>query len=173
MVSKYQLEKTILDKVVLVAFEEQMIPKYYSWMQDPEILKATATDLMSVEEFYTVYNSWKTDPYKYIYIICDKAIYQPENPELSMIGDVNLFINDDNEGEINIMIAEVYYRNKGIATEVVSFIIQFCENVAKLNKIFAKIDQNNINSQKLFTKVGFIESTRIPEFEEIHFVYNI
>ena len=30
MVSKYQLEKTILDKVVLVAFEEQMIPKYYS-----------------------------------------------------------------------------------------------------------------------------------------------
>ena len=71
------------------------------------------------------------------------------------------------------MIAEVYYRNKGIATEVVSFIIQFCENVAKLNKIFAKIDQNNINSQKLFTKVGFIESTRIPEFEEIHFVYNI
>ena len=90
-----------------------------------------------------------------------------------MIGDINIFINDEREGEINIMIAEPSYRNRGIAKEVITYIIRFSQIVAKLSKLIAKIHQSNVHSQKLFLDKGFSEFSRIPEFEEIHYQYNL
>ena len=173
MESKAILECVSLNKVVLVNFEEQMIDKYHEWMQDSYLLESTSTEPMTKIDIRDASHSWKFDPNKYTYIICDKTSYNESFAHLSMIGDVNLFINEDREGEINIMIADALYRNKGIASEVINYIKFMSKAVLRLSRLYAKIHQENVNSQRLFMKQGFIEIARIPEFEEIQYAYDI
>lgn len=173
MEKKICSQRVDLDKTILVNFTEEMIPKYHEWMQDTFLLESTCTDPLSIEEVLSMCNSWKTDPKKYTYIICDKIIYNQDSPSRSMIGDVNIFINDESEGEINIMVAEAMHRNKGIASEVLEYIIVCCRDVLRLRRLCAKISQTNENSQRLFVKKGFVEYSRIPEFEEIHYMLDL
>lgn len=173
MDSKITLENIFLEKVVLVNFEPRMIPKYFLWMQDDFLLDSTSTDSLTLQDVHNLYDSWKADPDKYTYIICDKLLYNPKASHCSMIGDVNLFIFNRVEAEVNIMIAESQYRNRGIASEVLSFLKNSVKSTLGLRRLHAKISEQNINSQKLFIKQGFKEISRIPDFEEIHYVYEI
>jgi len=59
-----------------------------------------------------------------------------------MIGDVNLFFHayiEENEAEIDIMIAEENFRRKGIAQQVSNIIMDFGFFYKKIDTYFAKI----------------------------------
>jgi RimJ/RimL family protein N-acetyltransferase len=98
-------------------------------MQDPDLQSATASEPLSIDEEYTMQRSWRTDRDKLTFIVCLPISTTKGLPALGagehdaddrMIGDINLFLFEDNEaspttdspeissnviGEIELMIA--------------------------------------------------------------------
>ncbi|CAF1032533.1 unnamed protein product, partial [Didymodactylos carnosus] len=82
------------------------------------------------------------------FIILSKDMYETSKNEIeSMIGDVNIFINDADDvkyGEIEIMIAEKWTRGKGLGKEAVCTMLRYGIENLHLNRFIAKIGiQNN------------------------------
>lgn len=89
-----------------------------------------------------------------------------------MIGDINLFITDTETGEVNVMIADIAYRKRGLASQAITFMINFAKKL-NLKHIYAKILEENQSSARVFQRLGFVEVNRIPDFEEIHYCLEI
>lgn len=56
---------------------------------------------------------------------------------------------------IGIIIADEAHRNKGIATEALTLVVQYAFSVLELHQLYANIGEDNIISIKLFSKLGF------------------
>jgi hypothetical protein len=50
------------EKVILVPYMEAHVPKYHHWMQDPFLLQATGSELLSLQDEYQMQLSWTQDP---------------------------------------------------------------------------------------------------------------
>jgi RimJ/RimL family protein N-acetyltransferase len=71
------------------------------------------------------------------------------------IGDIGIhFLNNMDEMEIGCTIAPNYW-NKGYATESLQAVISFIFNILKKKRIIAYISIDNIQSRKLFERLGF------------------
>ena len=146
-------------KVRLVPYREKFVEKYHYWMKDPFLLEMTASEPLSIEEEYEMQKNWCNDSNKCTFIILVKNNDSAdENNEISnMCGDVNLFLNDiDNKdnAEIEIMIAEAKYRGKGLAKEALSLMMSYGINKIGINRFYAKINKSNEVSIKLFLRLN-------------------
>jgi RimJ/RimL family protein N-acetyltransferase len=74
-----------------------------------------------------------------------------------MCGDVNLFLQEDNIGEIEVMVAEQRSRRKGIAFEALQIFLGWIKSNLPVTTIVAKIVEGNQSSIDLFKKLGFVE----------------
>lgn len=71
------------------------------------------------------------------------------------IGDIGIhFLDNMNETEIGCTIAPNYWK-KGYATESLQTMISFIFNILKKKKIIVYISVDNIQSRKLFERLGF------------------
>ena len=72
----------------------------------------------------------------------------------------NIIISDLNSphkrSEISYVVGEKLYWGKGVATFAISEIINLAKEKYKLNKLFAGIAEDNVGSQKVLEKNGFI-----------------
>ena len=50
------------EKVILVPYMEDHVPKYHQWMKDPSLLQATASEPLTLQEEYRMQLSWFQDP---------------------------------------------------------------------------------------------------------------
>jgi len=69
------------------------------------------------------------------------------------LGDVNLYLNDpedDQVGEIEVMIAEESARQKGCATEALKLLMGYCYDTIHISRFVAKIGKHNLKSYSLF-----------------------
>lgn len=139
-------------------------------MQDEELRRLTSSEEVSLEEEYSVHESWISDPTKLTYIICDKQLHSTDLIG-SMIGDLNLFIFPE-EADINIMIAETDYRRRGIAVECVKFLEEKAASLG-VTVLSAKIQTDNVASQNLFLKLGYEKIREVEDFNEIHYIKKI
>lgn len=109
-----------------------------------------------------------------------------------MIGDTNLFINqdyfvnDDDEdnknaenntennmsneivvAEVEIMIAEKSARGKGFGREALLLMLKYGESSLGVQEYAAKIGYDNVKSQRLFERIQFEEQSKSEVFREI------
>merc|ERR1719203_642497 len=109
------LKRTTIEgqKCKLVPYLKEHVPTYNKWLNDPYIQQMTQTEPYSLSQEYEYQKEWYDTKNKYIFIILDRSL------DDAMAGDINLFIQNEEEqmGELNIMIAEEQSRRKGIATE--------------------------------------------------------
>lgn len=113
------------------------------------------------------------------------------------VGDVNIFIHEylqddddgDNDGnsssddrvvglddetppptvaEIEIMIAEVSARRKGYGAIAVKALTQYSVEYLGMERIIAKISEDNTPSRCMFEKLGYIVYATVECFEEVH-----
>lgn len=99
-----------------------------------------------------------------------------------MIGDTNLFINQDYflngsddertqqdlvVAEAEIMIADPAARGKGFGKEALLLMLKYGQRELGVQEFVSKIGYDNISSQNLFSKLKFEEQSRSDVFQEI------
>ena len=174
----------VVGDIVLIPYCHHHVKKYHSWMCDPEIQHLTASGPLTLDEEYEMQKTWFNDPLKLTFILMDLIKWKKTEVSSSVedmeqnlnhleasciIGDVNVFLNDEDDvGEVSIMIAEKNYRRKGHATEILNSIFSYVYYNLNLSYIIAKIGMGNAASLKLFTeKLSFKEVSRSNIFNEI------
>ncbi|KAL3821626.1 hypothetical protein ACJIZ3_007531 [Penstemon smallii] len=158
------------ERVVLVPYMKEHVPKYHAWMQDPAILQATASDPLTLHQEYEMQISWTQDPLKRTFIVLDKELVLGDfihgQPYIeAMVGDVNIFMNDLDDpqiAEVEIMIAEHKSRGKGLARESVLLMMAFSVENFGIREFRAKIGETNEASVTL--ELSITES----KSEELH-----
>lgn len=86
-----------------------------------------------------------------------------------MIGDVNLFFNDQDalrNAEIEVMIAETSKRQKGRGKEAIHLMMRYGVEELHVTGFSAKIKLNNAVSLRLFEKLGFSLVSTSEVFQE-------
>ncbi|XP_057525953.1 GCN5-related N-acetyltransferase 9 isoform X2 [Amaranthus tricolor] len=162
------------EKVIMVEYMKEHVPKYHQWMQDPTLLSATGSEPLTLDQEYDMQLSWNQDPLKCTYIILDKQMivggFLHGQPHIeAMVGDVNIYMNDPEDSlfaEIEIMIAEPKIRGKGLGKEAVMMMMAFAVENLGIHTFRAKIGESNQASLDLFHKLGFQDSSFSAIFKE-------
>ncbi|KAG1697039.1 hypothetical protein DVH05_017425 [Phytophthora capsici] len=165
-------------KVTLVPYEKEHVPKYHNWMKDPWLQEMTASEPLSIEEEFEMQKSWREDAKKCTFIVLAKdegdgkpgVSYMDKSAVDRMAGDVNLFFNDYDDPlacEMEIMIAEEKYRRKGFAEEAVKLMMAYATSELKVTRFICKIIETNGASIKLFEKLGYVKYNYVAAFEQI------
>ncbi|KAL0307322.1 UNVERIFIED_CONTAM: N-acetyltransferase 9-like protein [Sesamum radiatum] len=149
------------EKVILVPYMKEHVPKYHVWMQDASILQATASEPLTLDQEYEMQLSWIQDPFKQTFIVLDKELVvgkfvHGEPHTEAMVGDVNIFMNDLDDpqmAEVEIMIAEQKSRGKGLAKESILLMMAFTVENFGIHLFRAKIGESNEASLNLFQKL--------------------
>ncbi|ESR60970.1 N-acetyltransferase domain-containing protein [Citrus sinensis] len=162
------------EKVILVPYMKEHVPKYHQWMQDPFLLETTASEPLTLEQEYQMHLSWCQDPLKKTFIVLDKDLVEGTfvhgDPHVeAMVGDVNIYMNDlDNLelAEVEIMIAEPKSRGKGLAKDAVLMMMAYAVENFGIHVFRAKIGESNGASLRLFQKLGFEDISYSEIFKE-------
>lgn len=159
------------EKVVLIPYKEEHVPKYHQWMQSTELQELTASEPLTLAEEYIMQQTWQEDEDKCTFIVLDAAKYRETNDEIaSMVGDVNLFFNDFDDlykSEAEVMIAEPDSRGKGLGKEALLFMLRYGVEDLDVKTFYAKISLKNDTSLHLFTKAGFAKVSESEVFDEV------
>ncbi|KAI9304118.1 GNAT domain-containing protein [Cunninghamella echinulata] len=152
-------------KTILVPYKKVHVEQYHEWMKSPFLQEMTASEPLTLEEEYDMQKSWHEDDRKCTFIILalkentqlDSNMTSTEIQEnTKMIGDVNIFLNDQDEdltfGEIEIMIAEEDYRRSGHGLLGLKMMMAFALKELGLKTFHAKISMKNQPSIQLFEK---------------------
>ncbi|EGR29149.1 n-acetyltransferase 9, putative [Ichthyophthirius multifiliis] len=167
-------------KILLCPYLKQFIPLYHQFMQDEEILYLTGSEPLTIDEELQNQESWLKDESKYTFIIFQKdeniKLHYDDFPEETynyrMVGDINLFFHsyiEENEAEIDVMIADKQARRQGLAQQAVEIMMDFGMAYYKKNRFIAKIKNDNQKSIKLFEKIGFLKFEEVQKFNEVHY----
>ncbi|KAA0725050.1 N-acetyltransferase 9 [Triplophysa tibetana] len=159
-------------KVVLVPYNADHVPRYHQWMSSPDLQKLTASEPLTLEQEYDMQKSWKEDNDKCTFIVLDKQKWaDPSIPEEGcMVGDVNIFLTDPSDptlAELEIMIAVPCYRGKGLGKEVTRMMMCYGISMLGIKKFEVKIGLDNKTSIAMFKKFHFKELTVSEVFQEV------
>ena len=114
-------------KTILVPYRPEHIEKYHKWLQDPHLLEMTGSEPLSMEEEVAMQKSWRDDDSKCTFIVLDREACvglsdtctngagneeRADNGDMisvsedfvernlsAMIGDVNLFLSDEEQDD--------------------------------------------------------------------------
>ena len=78
------------------------------------------------------------------------------------IGIVDLYDYNKTSAGVGIIIQE-NFRRKGYAKESLLLLLKYCFNDLKLTELFCSIANDNLNSIKLFSSIGFKEKSKLKE----------
>lgn len=165
--------KLIGNKLIFVPYKKHHVEKYHKWMQSTELLEKTASETLSLDQEYEMQHSWWIDDDKCTFILLSKNNINSKSKECeinSMIGDVNLFFNNmdnKNEAELEVMIAETLHRGQGLGKEAVVVMMFYGYLYLNVSLFSVKIGFSNVASIKLFTKLGFKEVSKSNVFKEV------
>lgn len=128
--------------------------RYVDWLNDPEVnqfidIRDVKQNIDMVREYVQSYEGKNN---KLLLGIFEKGKYLH-------IGNITISSIDwkNGAGSVGIAVGDKVYWGKGYATEALSLASDFSFSRLKLHRLEAWISANNLPSQKLFKKVGFVQ----------------
>lgn len=165
-------------------------------MEDDDLRNATASDRLTLDDEYAMQRSWRNDDDKLTFIIClplsqgasiESVRAGKEDSTDRMIGDINLFLYDNEEdqvsdeaglvGEIELMIARKHLRGQGYGrAALTSFLDYIISNWQSISTEF--VDGDPKTSKVAFgpsllylrVKINEANQTSIRLFQSVGFV---
>jgi RimJ/RimL family protein N-acetyltransferase len=159
-------------------------------MCDPETLRLTCSEPLSLEEEYENQQSWLRADDKLTFILMAPALpedcpasasgAEQAHQKYTMIGDCNAFLwpQEPEEAEVEVSINERRYRRRGYAQEAIRLLMAYLATrpatcAAGRRTFIAKILDDNEPSIAMFTRMGFTLHKRVAVFEETHFIFRV
>ena len=152
-------------------------------MSIKEIQELTSSEPLSLEEEYQMQINWLNDQDKLTFIVLSRELYEsalekiePDREIYSMIGDVNIFLSEEEKdsslgqlAELDVMIVDKANRSKGFGSEAISLMMNYAkQNFKSLDKFVVKIDETNMPSIKMFqNKFGFVQFSYSQAFKQV------
>ena len=140
---------------------------YHKWVNNPIVRKYLSVEIpLSLEE---IKKEWFPD-YKDDKNIWFEIWHKEDQIPIGMVG---LFRTNYiyRTAEIGIFIGETSYWGKGFGTEAVSMILDYAFNTLNFRKITVGVNETNIQSVKIFKKIGFVEEGHLKDMEFINGEY--
>ncbi|KAF2090844.1 hypothetical protein K490DRAFT_62171 [Saccharata proteae CBS 121410] len=192
-------------KALLVPYSTHHVPAYHIWMQDAELQQLTASEPLTLDEEYDMQRSWRQDGDKLTFIAClpptttqaaeagpsnrSSIIATHDDAPANMIGDVNLFLCEDDEqdegaadadaaepvplvGEVEIMIADRAARARGHGRAVLATFLDYVlRNVSAIAAEYSRQDGRvrGCSISFLRVKIGAENARSIRLFESVGF----
>ncbi|KAL1517883.1 hypothetical protein ABEB36_001589 [Hypothenemus hampei] len=160
-------------RVILVPYRKEHVPKYHNWMQSKELQLLTASEPLTLDQEYEMQVSWQQDCDKCTFIILHRETYESTGNEIdSMIGDTNLFFPNSEDrscAEAEIMIAERWARRKKCGWDATLLMLLYGVLYLDVKEYQVKIAFGNIPSINMFQNIGFSELSRSEVFKEVTF----
>lgn len=167
-------------KVALVPYREEHVKTYHEWMSRPELLQLTASEPLTLEQEYEMQRKWREDDDKLTFIVLARDPHEPapssptEIASLPMVGDVNIFFNQPDEAEVEIMIAETAYRRQGLAKCALELLLSYVTAAplsVPVSNLVVKIGKDNAPSIALFRRLHFDVVSGPNVFGEVELRY--
>lgn len=156
-------------KVILVPYCAHHVPKYHQWMKSEELQHLTGSEPLTFEEECQMQETWKNSDDKCTFIILHKDTFEETKDEINaMIGDTNVFLQEDNLAEAEIMIAESNFRGQKLGWESMILMLLYCmDHLPSIRTFQVKIKLDNEKSIAMFEKMHFIEESKSVVFQEV------
>uniref|UniRef100_A0A914XQ94 N-acetyltransferase domain-containing protein n=1 Tax=Plectus sambesii TaxID=2011161 RepID=A0A914XQ94_9BILA len=160
------------DKLILIPYLAEHVPKYHGWMQDEQLRAQTASEPLTLEEEYDMQRSWAEDADKCTFIILSRErLLAGASSVNAMVGDVNLFFTDTcdrSSAELEIMIAESTEQRKGLGLAASAMMMLYAVEKLGVRTFTAKIGSKNEKSLRMFKeKLAFEQISFSEVFDEV------
>ena len=155
-------------KVILVPYTRKHVEKYHKWMKSEELIFLTGSEPLTFQEEIEMQETWKNSLDKITFIVLHKDTFERTQNEIeAMIGDTNVFLQEDGIGEAEIMIAETDFRGQKLGWEAMILMLLYSSLNLSIDTFQVKIKLSNEKSIKMFEKLHFKEESKSDIFQEI------
>jgi len=142
--------------------ERSDLPKFVEWLNDPEVRRYLSTSLpisQAAEEQWFE-NMLKRPPEEQ-----SLGIEINDGDVWRLIGNCGIFdINwRARSAEVGLFIGDKSCWNKGFGTEVMQLLINHSFGTLNLNRIFLRVDAENLGGIRAYEKAGFVDEARLRE----------
>lgn len=154
-VDEWKVEMIYGERIRFRAVEKTDIPKFYEWINDPEVTEGL---LINLPRSFADEESWFENVAKGEQAERPMAIDIKENDGWRLIGNCGLFHIEwiNSIAEFGIMIGDKSVWDKGYGTETVKLILQHGFETLNLNSIFLRVHSTNLRAIKAYEKAGFV-----------------
>jgi RimJ/RimL family protein N-acetyltransferase len=142
--------------------ERSDLPKFVEWLNDPEVQRYLSMSLpisQAAEEQWFE-NMLKRPPEEQ-----SLGIEIKDGEGWRLIGNCGIFdINwRSRSAEVGLFIGDKSCWNKGYGTEVLRLLLRHGFGTMNLNRIFLRVDAENLGGIRAYKKAGFVHEARLRE----------
>lgn len=144
------------EKCYLRAIEPEDLETLYLWENDPEIWHMSNTLVPFSKMVLAAYLETA-----HLDIFTTKQVrFMICLPDNTPIGCIDLFDYEPlhKRAGIGILVASASNRNKGIASDALKIMKNYCKQTLLLNQVYCNIGVGNTGSIQLFEKSGFVKN---------------
>jgi diamine N-acetyltransferase len=149
-------------RIRLRANERNDLPKFVEWLNDPEVRRylSTSMPISQAAEEQWFENMLKRPPEEQ-----SLGIEIKDQDGWKLIGNCGFFdINwRTRSAEVGLFIGEKSLWNKGYGTEVMQLLLQHGFRTLNLNRIYLRVDTENLGGVRAYEKAGFIQEARLRQ----------
>jgi RimJ/RimL family protein N-acetyltransferase len=158
------------DGIRLRASEREDLPRFVSWLNDPEVRENLAMYLpisMAQEE------NWFEEMLKRPPETQPLVIEVREKDDWVPIGNMGVFNHNNisHSGELGIMIGNKAYWNKGYGTRSIQLMLKHCFETLNFNRVSLIVYQTNPRAIRCYEKVGFVHEGKMREAQYLNGKY--
>lgn len=146
-------------RITLRAITRNDLPRYVSWLNDPEVTQHLSIFLpMSLEDETDWYEQQRRDPTTLNFAIVTNANGQ----HIGSVGLVRLDYRQQ-QAELGIFIGNKTCWGKGYGTEAIRLLLDYAFSRLNLHRIYLRVDAGHTAAIKCYQTCGFKQEGRLRD----------
>jgi RimJ/RimL family protein N-acetyltransferase len=146
-------------RLTLRAIERDDLPRYVTWLNDPEVTDHLKAHLpFNLDDETDWYEAQRRDPTMQNFAIVLRA----ENVHIGSIGLMKINQREQN-AELGIMIGDKKQWGQGYGREAIKLLLPFGFANLNLHRIYLRVDATHPAAIRCYTNCGFVEEGRLRD----------